>query len=139
PFACPFGIGPRIDIADLNDWVISLVVDAASRPLWLPPIGTGHVLPPLPVLREIDRPGGAHEHHGSRDEYILRRSWNARRKLSTNGLPVGLPLRGRHIPCGFDEFSELIVGDMRYIHPEAAHLDLMSGTLVGLSQRTIAS
>src|SRR6185369_13209443 len=58
--------------------------------------------------------------------------------LNLERVPIGLPLGRGDVTRGLHELGELRVGDVRLVHPEAAHAHAVRGPLVLLRELVVA-
>src|SRR5271169_1846120 len=53
-FPCPSGVGLRIFVCDVHNWMIFDAVDRALRTKRMTPAGTGHPRPPIRVVAGVN-------------------------------------------------------------------------------------
>src|SRR5215204_5717788 len=119
-------VGERLGVAegDVDGRVLLDPGHRAARPLWLPPPGSLHVLPPVRDLAQLDLTRGLHEDKRAGVEHL--------RKCPRIVCWIRRQLGGGDVTGGFHEVTEALVGDRNSVHPESVNRDPVHWTLFGI-------
>jgi len=112
----PFCTRLRISVGDVNDGIIFFAFDVSAGSEWMPPVGSRHIAPPLEVVIERNRVIRRREQHRTGDQVFRRRTGEI--------LGSRLALSDGHIGCSSNEFGELAVRNVCFVHEIAVETRL---------------
>ena len=122
--AGPLRVGERIRPRDMGHRMIKATAQRRVRTARVPPVGAGHVRPPLVRVTKVHRMRRRREHYRNRYQ-------QGRVGTGIHGRVRG-PLGHRPVPGGLDEDLELGIGHRMRVHPESVDADRVGRSLLGV-------
>lgn len=120
----PARIGEGVAEGDVDHGMVHEIVDRASGPQGVPPVGPRLETPPAAEVVEPHRPRGRHEDERARVDHLGRDPGVRAR--------IGRALRLGHVARLLHEAGELRVRHGRPVHPEAVDGHAVGGRLLGI-------
>ena len=133
--ARPLAVRDGVVVGDLRDGEVVLALDRALRSLRVTPAGARRPRPPVVVVIGGLIGRGRREHERTRHEHLVGRLGRAGRDLLLELLPVDRSLGDRLVARRVGKRTELRVGDLGRVDPEAVDMHLVLGGFVLARER----